>query len=157
RGPVHALACDESGHFLAVLRSANGESGQLTSYQRRLGAYWSAATRMVTGPGGIWLSPLAVPSDGDHLLALHDGDRLVLLRGTGMLSEGEVAQPFDIGGLSALLLLPVPDSIPPKAVPFAVAFDAIMPCNSVSDPSCARLGARPGFRARSSLRSTSLA
>jgi tetratricopeptide (TPR) repeat protein len=160
RGPVHALACDAIGHFLAALRSANGETGEMNCYLRRLGTYWMDAVRVVSGPGGLWLSPLAMPSGGDLVLALHDGERMVLLRGSGMLSEGEVAQPFDPAGLRAILLLTVPGQYPPVALPFAVAFDAIIPCKSADETWArpyARLGARPGFRAGSTLQSASLA
>jgi hypothetical protein len=165
RGPVYALACDAIGHFLVVLRSADGERGELNCYLRRLGTYLLSSVRVESGPGGFWLSPLAVPSGGELVLALHNGELLVLLRGTGMLSEGELLQPFDISGLRAVLLLPVPGDHPPAALPFAVAFDAIIPCKvaeaadatATGHPAYACLGARPGVRAGSALQSASLA
>jgi hypothetical protein len=164
-GPVHALACDAIGHFLVVLRSADGQTGELNCYLRRLGMYLLSSIRVTSGPGGFWLSPLAVPSSGELVLALHDGERLILLRGSGMLSEGEVVQPLDSAGLRAVLLLPVPGSYPPAALPFAVAFDALIACKvaEVADTSAtghaayARLGARPGVRPESTLHSASLA
>src|SRR5262249_45174428 len=143
--------------FLAVIRSSEGESGILDSYLRSKGQSWLIGHRAITGSGGFWLSPQAHSSDGDLRLALHDGDRLVLLRGSQMLPVGEVAQPFDVAGLSAVLLLPVPDIHPPSATPFAVAFDAIMPCPSVGDSDYARPGGRPGRRAGSSLQGAALA
>jgi tetratricopeptide (TPR) repeat protein len=157
RGPVHALACDAIGHFLVVLRSVDGETGELNGYARRLGTYWQASTRVVSGSGGLWLSPLAVPSDGDLVLALHNGERLILLRGSGLLSEGEVPEPFDHTGLSAILLLPTPGQYPQAALPLAVVFDALIPCTAGGQAEFTRLGARPGFRAGSTIQSTSLA
>jgi hypothetical protein len=157
RVPVYALTCDPRGRFLAAISSRDGESATLTGYLRRQGEFWLAANREISGAGGFWLSQQVLPSDGDLLLALHDGARLVLLRGSQLLPVGEVAQPFVFAGLSAILLLPVPGNQPPAAVPFAVAFDAIMPCTADGDPAYARLGARPGFRARSTLQSTGLA
>jgi hypothetical protein len=156
RIPVYALACDAGARFLAVIRSRDRESGILDGYLRNKGQTWLIGHRAITGSGGFWLSPRAHSSDGDLRLALHDGERLAILRGSQMLPVGEVAQPFDITGLSAVLLLPVPDTCPPSAAPFAVAFDAIMPCTSDGDPAYARLGARPGFRAGSTLQGAAL-
>src|SRR5262249_17707731 len=68
-----------------------------------------------------------------------------------------VPPPFDVTGLSPLFFSSTPGTPPPPAAPFAVASAPIMPWAATGDPAYARLGARPGFRARSTLRSTGLA
>jgi hypothetical protein len=143
---------------VTAIRSREGETGELDSYLRRQGTYWLAAHRAISGTGGFWLSPLAVISEGDYLLALHNGERLVLLRGSQVLPVEEMPQPFAsdfIGGLSAVLFLPVPDKPP---LPTVVVFDAILPCStSNGETPYARLGARLGFRARSTVQNATLA